>query len=104
MNCTLFLLLFFLIGNYDEKLLMATRVLRNKLTTRQTRMPNATWSGLGFSSSMPESSIRKQFKYRMVRIFLTETLVLISVSLNLKWPKLSPVDYLFMKIVYFTTV
>ena len=91
--------LIFLIGNYDEKLLMATRVLRNKLTTRQTRMPNATWSGLGFSSSMPESSIRKQFKYRMVRIFLTETLVLISVSL-----KLSPVDYLFMKIVYFTTV
>ena len=69
MNYTLLLLLFFLIGNYDEKLLMATRVLRNKLTARQIRMPNATWSGLGFSSSMPESSIRKQLKYRKVRIF-----------------------------------
>ena len=66
---TLLLHLFF-IGNYDEKLLMATRVLRNKLTTRQTRMPNATWSGLGFSSSMPESSIRKQLKYHVVRIFI----------------------------------
>ena len=75
---------------------MATRVLRNKLTTRQTRMPNATWSGLGFSSSMPESSIRKQLKYRLVRIDYTETLVLIYVKI----PKQFPIDYLFMIIVY----
>ena len=98
-NFSLLLLLFF-IGNYDEKLLMATRVLRNKLTTRQTRMPNATWSGLWFSSHMPESSIRKQLKYHVVRIFIYRN---VGIDICFKWPKLSPAD-LFMKIVYFTTV
>ena len=51
----------FFVGEYDQKRLMATKALQNKPSAGQPRLPNATWSGLGFSSSMPESSIRGQF-------------------------------------------
>ena len=49
-------------GEYDQKRLMATKALQNKPSAAQPRLPNPTWSGLGFSSSMPESSMRGQLE------------------------------------------
>ena len=49
------------VGEYDQKRWMATKALQNKPCAGQPRLPNPTWSGLGFSSSMPESSIRVQY-------------------------------------------
>ena len=50
------------IGDYDQKILLASKALQNKPTSKQPRLPNPTWSGLGFSSSMPECSIRGRFR------------------------------------------
>ena len=49
-----------LLGEYDQKRLLATKAVMDKPSAAHPRLPNPTWSGLGFSSSMPESSMRKQ--------------------------------------------
>ena len=50
------------IGEYDTKRLLATKALQTKPVAHEPRTPSNTWSGLGFSSSMPESMIREQLK------------------------------------------
>ena len=51
----------FCIGKYDQKLLMAAKALKDKPSFEHPRLPNPTWSGFGFSSSMPDSSIKSRF-------------------------------------------
>lgn len=48
------------IGDYDAKRLLASKALQTKPMADQPRTPTTTWSGLGFSNSMPESVIRDQ--------------------------------------------
>lgn len=43
--------------DYDQKKLLATKAMQTK-PTGEPRTPTPTWSGLGFSSSMPENVIR----------------------------------------------
>ena len=45
---------------YDSKKLLADKALQHK-PDGDPRTPNRVWSGLGFSSSMPESVIREKF-------------------------------------------
>lgn len=47
--------------DYDQKRLMATRAMhQSKPCGGEPRTPTQTWSGLGFSSSMPENVIREK--------------------------------------------
>ena len=47
--------------DYDQKQLMATRAMHQpKPCGSEPRTPTQTWSGLGFSSSMPENVIREK--------------------------------------------
>ena len=47
--------------DYDQKRLMATRaVQQSKPCANEPRTPTQTWSGLGFSNSMPENVIREK--------------------------------------------
>ena len=47
--------------DYDQKRLMATRVIHHsKPCTGEPRTPTQSWSGLGFSNSMPENVIREK--------------------------------------------
>ena len=47
--------------DYDQKRLMATRAMhQSKPCGSEPRTPTQTWSGLGFSSSMPENVIREK--------------------------------------------
>ncbi|XP_033122346.1 protein bicaudal C homolog 1-like [Anneissia japonica] len=45
--------------NYEQKKVLATRAMKKKPVVSEVRTPTATWSGLGFSKSMPESAIRE---------------------------------------------
>ncbi len=44
--------------DYEQKKFLATKAMHRK-PAGEVRTPNPTWSGLGFSSSMPESMIRE---------------------------------------------
>ncbi|XP_072051259.1 LOW QUALITY PROTEIN: protein bicaudal C homolog 1-like [Amphiura filiformis] len=44
---------------YEQKKLMANKAMKQKPVVSQPRTPTDTWSGLGFSKSMPESAIRE---------------------------------------------
>ena len=47
--------------DYDQKRLMATRAIhQSKPCASEPRTPTQTWSGLGFSNSMPENVIREK--------------------------------------------
>lgn len=46
--------------DYDQKRLLATRAMQSKPSSNEPRTPTPSWSGLGFSSSMPESVIREK--------------------------------------------
>ena len=48
------------IGDYEAKRLLAAKALQSKPNAKEPRTPTTTWSGLGFSSSMPEKMIREQ--------------------------------------------
>jgi len=45
--------------DYEQKKLLATRAMQSK-PMGEPRTPNSVWSGLGFSSSMPEAVIREK--------------------------------------------
>lgn len=46
--------------DYDQKRLMATRAMHNnKPNGNEARTPTTSWSGLGFSNSMPEKAMRE---------------------------------------------
>ena len=45
--------------DYEQKKLLATQAMRSK-PMGEPRTPNSVWSGLGFSSSMPEAVIREK--------------------------------------------
>ena len=45
--------------DYDQKRLMAPRAIQNK-PAGEPRTPTPSWSGLGFSNSMPENVIREK--------------------------------------------
>jgi len=47
--------------DYDSKKLLAAKALQHK-PAGEPRTPNPVWSGLGFSSSMPESVIREKLQ------------------------------------------
>merc|ERR1719427_388978 len=46
-------------NDYEHKKFLATKAVKNK-PMGEVRTPNAVWSGLGFSSSMPEAVIREK--------------------------------------------
>ena len=46
--------------DYEQKRLMATRAIQSKPTAGEPRTPVGSWSGLGFSNSMPEHAIREK--------------------------------------------
>ena len=48
--------------DYDQKRLLATRAVQqqSKPCAGEPRTPTQTWSGLGFSNSMPENVIREK--------------------------------------------
>ena len=48
--------------DYDQKRLMATRAIQSKPTAGEPRTPVGSWSGLGFSNSMPENVIREKLE------------------------------------------
>lgn len=45
--------------DYDQKRLMATRAMQGKPSGNEARTPTTSWSGLGFSNSMPEKAMRE---------------------------------------------
>jgi len=47
--------------DYDQKKLLATKAIQTK-PTGEPRTPTPSWSGLGFSNSMPESVIRENLE------------------------------------------
>jgi len=51
--------------DYDSKKLLAAKALQHK-PAGEPRTPNPVWSGLGFSSSMPESVIREKFHQEQI--------------------------------------
>ena len=50
-----------IISDYDQKKLLATKAIQTK-STGEPRTPTPSWSGLGFSNSMPESVIRENLE------------------------------------------
>jgi len=46
--------------DYDQKRLMATRAMQSRPSASEPRTPTPSWSGLGFSNSMPENIIREK--------------------------------------------
>jgi len=52
--------------DYEQKKLMATRAMQSK-PSGEPRTPNNVWSGLGFSSSMPEAVIREKMEAEHAR-------------------------------------
>ncbi|XP_071952231.1 protein bicaudal C homolog 1-like isoform X2 [Antedon mediterranea] len=55
--------------NYEQKKVLATRAMKKKPVVSEVRTPTATWSGLGFSKSMPESAIREFQKTNGMALF-----------------------------------
>ncbi|XP_029113447.1 bicaudal C homolog 2 [Scleropages formosus] len=45
--------------DYERKKLLATRAMQKKPVETEVRTPTDTWSGLGFSKSMPEEAIKE---------------------------------------------
>ena len=52
--------------DYEQKKLLATRAMQSK-PMGEPRTPNSVWSGLGFSSSMPEAVIREKMAAEQAR-------------------------------------
>lgn len=52
--------------DYEQKKLLATQAMRSK-PMGEPRTPNSVWSGLGFSSSMPEAVIRERMEAEHAR-------------------------------------
>ena len=48
--------------DYDQKRLLATRAIQTKPSAGEPRTPTPSWSGLGFSNSMPENVIREKLE------------------------------------------
>merc|ERR1712142_801144 len=53
-------------ADYEHKKLLATKAIQNK-PMGEPRTPNSVWSGLGFSSSMPEAVIREKLAQEHAR-------------------------------------
>ena len=53
-------------NDYEHKKLLATRAMQSK-PMGEPRTPNSVWSGLGFSSSMPEAVIREKMEAEHAR-------------------------------------
>ncbi|XP_071808851.1 protein bicaudal C homolog 1-like isoform X2 [Asterias amurensis] len=60
--------------DYNHKKLLASKAMKRKPIVSEVRRPTDTWSGLGFSKSMPESAIREQRKPNGFSLFQRETL------------------------------
>lgn len=52
--------------DYEQKKLLATQAMKSK-PMGEPRTPNSVWSGLGFSSSMPEAVIRERMEAEHAR-------------------------------------
>lgn len=46
--------------DYDQQKLLATRAIQSKPSAGEPRTPTPSWSGLGFSNSMPEHIIKEK--------------------------------------------
>ena len=46
--------------DYDQQKLLATRAIQSKPSAGEPRTPTPSWSGLGFSNSMPEHVIKEK--------------------------------------------
>merc|ERR550519_579982 len=53
-------------ADYEHKKLLATKAMQHK-PMGESRTPNSVWSGLGFSSSMPEAVIREKLAQEHAR-------------------------------------
>eukprot|EP00092_Neocalanus_flemingeri_P091965 GFUD01116682.1.p1 GENE.GFUD01116682.1~~GFUD01116682.1.p1 ORF type:complete len:179 (-),score=47.96 GFUD01116682.1:809-1345(-) len=53
-------------ADYEHKKLLATKAMQHK-PMGEPRTPNSVWSGLGFSSSMPEAVIREKLAQEHAR-------------------------------------
>ncbi|XP_026165883.1 protein bicaudal C homolog 1 isoform X3 [Mastacembelus armatus] len=58
-NCCVCVMLSFQAFDYEQKKLLATKAMLKKPVVTEVRTPTNTWSGLGFSKSMPAETIKE---------------------------------------------
>ena len=72
--------------DYDQKRLMATRAIQNK-PAGEPRTPTPSWSGLGFSNSMPENVIREKVAAQNIIFLLKFTFLKIPIFIKYTFRK-----------------